>query len=177
MPELSPAIFLMGPTASGKTDLAVKLQEILACEIVSVDSAMVYRGMDIGTAKPNAELLKIAPHRLIDICDPSEAYSAARFRHDALREMADIRSRGGIPLLVGGTFLYFRALEKGLSQLPSANESVRRQLEQQALVIGWTGMHERLAQVDPVAAERIHPNDPQRIQRASAIAARTPRGQ
>jgi tRNA dimethylallyltransferase len=167
--QYPPAIFLMGPTASGKTDLAVALREELPCEIISVDSAMVYRGMDIGTAKPNAELLKKAPHRLIDICDPRESYSAARFREDALREMADIRSKGAIPLLVGGTFLYFRALEQGLSVLPSADEAVRERLEQQAVQIGWQGMHERLAEVDPQAAARIHPNDPQRIQRALEV--------
>ena len=169
MLQLPPAIFLMGPTASGKTDLAVKLCEELPCEIISVDSAMIYRGMDIGTAKPDDELRKIAPHRLIDICDPSEAYSAARFREDALKEMAEISSRGAIPLLVGGTFLYFRALEQGLSELPSANPAVRRRLEEQAHLIGWQGMHERLAKIDPVAAERIHPNDPQRIQRALEV--------
>jgi tRNA dimethylallyltransferase len=169
MSHLPSAIFLMGPTASGKTDLAVKLLEELPCEIISVDSAMIYRGMDIGTAKPDTELLKIAPHRLIDICDPSEAYSAARFRQDALKEMADIQRKGAIPLLVGGTFLYFRALEKGLSQLPSANEAVRHRLEQQAQAIGWSGMHQWLAKVDPQAAARIHPNDPQRIQRALEV--------
>ena len=169
MPDLPSAIFLMGPTASGKTNLAIKLLEELPCEIISVDSAMIYRGMDIGTAKPDAELQKVAPHRLIDICDPSEAYSAARFRQDALQEMARIRSKGRIPLLVGGTFLYFRALENGLSELPSADEAVRRRLEQQALDIGWQGMHERLAQIDPQAAARIHPNDPQRIQRALEV--------
>jgi tRNA dimethylallyltransferase len=164
-----PAIFLMGPTASGKTDLAVALHQELPCEIISVDSAMVYRGMDIGTAKPDAELLQKVPHRLIDICDPSEPYSAARFREDALREMADICANGAIPLLVGGTFLYFRALERGLSVLPSADEAVRERLEQQARRIGWQGMHQRLAQIDPVAATRIHPNDPQRIQRALEV--------
>jgi tRNA dimethylallyltransferase len=159
----------MGPTASGKTDLAVTLLQELPCEIISVDSAMIYRGMDIGTAKPDAELLKSAPHRLIDICDPSDSYSAARFRQDALREMADISAQGAIPLLVGGTFLYFRALEQGLSPLPSADEAVRERLEQQARAIGWQAMHERLAKIDPTAATRIHPNDPQRIQRALEV--------
>jgi tRNA dimethylallyltransferase len=169
MSDLPPAIFLMGPTASGKTDLAVKLLQEIPCEIISVDSAMIYRGMDIGTAKPDAALRAIAPHRLIDICDPGEVYSAARFRQDALEEMAEISAKGAIPLLVGGTFLYFRALEKGLSQLPSANETVRKRLEQQAHRIGWQGMHERLVEVDPQAAARIHPNDPQRIQRALEV--------
>lgn len=164
-----PVIFVMGPTASGKTDLALKLAETLPCEIISVDSAMVYRGMDIGTAKPDAETLRRAPHRLIDICDPAEAYSAAHFSDDALREMADICQRGNIPLLVGGTFLYFRALEQGLSPLPSANAAVRARLELQVQEIGWTGMHERLKVLDPESARRIHPNDPQRIQRALEV--------
>jgi tRNA dimethylallyltransferase len=159
----------MGPTASGKTDLALKLVESLPCEIISVDSAMVYRGMNIGTAKPDAETLKRAPHRLIDICDPAESYSAARFSEDALREMADIQQRGNIPLLVGGTFLYFRALEQGLSPLPSADADIRNRLELQAQEIGWDGMHERLKVLDPEAAQRIHPNDPQRIQRALEV--------
>jgi tRNA dimethylallyltransferase len=166
---LPPAIFLMGPTASGKTDLALKLAETLSCEIISVDSAMVYRGMDIGTAKPDANILEQFPHRLIDICDPAEVYSAARFREDALREMADIQSQGRIPLLVGGTFLYFRALEQGLSPLPSADSELRAELEREAQKIGWNGLHERLQRVDPEAAARIHPNDPQRIQRALEV--------
>ena len=169
MPDLPPAIFLMGPTASGKTDLAVALVQQMPCEIISVDSAMIYRDMNIGTAKPDAELLRIAPHRLIDICDPVESYSAARFRQDALQEMAEIRAKGAVPLLVGGTFLYFRALHQGLSVLPSADEAVRGQLERQAQAIGWQGMHDRLAKIDPPAAARIHPNDPQRIQRALEV--------
>ena len=159
----------MGPTASGKTDIAVQLVQDLPCEIISVDSAMVYRGMDIGTAKPDAELLKRAPHRLIDICDPSEAYSAAQFAEDARREMDDICSRGNIPLLVGGTFLYFRALYQGLSPLPSADAELRSQLDAEANAVGWAEMHQRLRAVDPEAAERIHPNDPQRIQRALEV--------
>jgi tRNA dimethylallyltransferase len=164
-----PAILIMGPTASGKTDLAVKLVERLPCEIVSVDSALVYRGMDIGTAKPDAATLARAPHRLIDCCDPSEAYSAARFRDDALREMADITDAGRIPLLVGGTMLYFRALQHGLSLLPSADPETRHRLEEQARAIGWQEMHRRLAVVDPKAAAQIHPNDPQRIGRALEV--------
>ncbi|MET0101622.1 MAG: tRNA (adenosine(37)-N6)-dimethylallyltransferase MiaA [Sedimenticola sp.] len=163
------AIFLMGPTASGKTDLAIELTEHLPCDIISVDSALVYRGMDIGTAKPSAEELARAPHRLIDICDPSESYSAAQFREDALREMAEITAAGRIPLLVGGTMLYFRALQYGLSELPAANAAVRARLEQDAALHGWQAMHERLAAVDPAAASRIHPNDPQRIQRALEV--------
>jgi tRNA dimethylallyltransferase len=163
------AIFVMGPTASGKTDIAVQLVQDLPCEIISVDSAMVYRGMDIGTAKPDADLLKRAPHRLIDICDPSEAYSAAQFAEDARREMDDICSRGNIPLLVGGTFLYFRALYQGLSPLPSADAELRAQLDAEANAVGWSEMHQRLRAVDPEAAERIHPNDPQRIQRALEV--------
>ncbi|HHH35802.1 MAG TPA: tRNA (adenosine(37)-N6)-dimethylallyltransferase MiaA [Gammaproteobacteria bacterium] len=164
-----PAIFLMGPTASGKTGVAVELVRRLPCEIVSVDSAMVYRGMDIGTAKPSAEIQAVAPHHLIDICDPSEAYSAARFREDALRVMAEITAAGSIPLLVGGTMLYFRALERGLSRLPSADAAVRARLEAEAAEQGWAGLHRRLQAVDPVSAARIHPNDPQRIQRALEV--------
>ena len=159
----------MGPTASGKTGLAVDLVERFPLEIISVDSALVYRGMDIGTAKPDAETLKNAPHRLIDIRDPAESYSAAEFCEDALREMASITARGKIPLLVGGTMLYFRSLEHGLSTLPSADSDVRNQLEQQASEIGWPAMHEILRHKDPGAAKRIHPNDPQRIQRALEV--------
>ena len=159
----------MGPTASGKTDIAVKLVQELPCEIISVDSAMVYRGMDIGTAKPDAETLSVAPHRLIDICDPGEAYSAAQFAEDARLEMDEISARGKIPLLVGGTFLYFRALYEGLSPLPSADPELREQIEMEAKEVGWAEMHQKLQSVDPDAAKRIHPNDPQRIQRALEI--------
>lgn len=167
--KLPAAVFLMGPTASGKTGLAVELCEHFPLEIISVDSALVYRGMDIGTAKPDAETLNKAPHRLIDIRDPSESYSAADFRDDALREMQSIGAAGKVPLLVGGTMLYFRALEHGLSELPAANPQVRKQLAQQAADIGWPAMHEILRQKDPQAASRIHPNDPQRIQRALEV--------
>jgi len=159
----------MGPTASGKTDLAVKLVQALPFEIISVDSALVYRGMDIGTAKPDADVLAKAPHRLIDILDPSESYSAADFRQDALREMSDITAQGKVPLLVGGTMLYYRSLLRGLSNLPSADEQVRQRIETQALEEGWPAMHARLAKIDPDSAARIHPNDPQRIQRALEV--------
>ncbi|MGH8502053.1 MAG: tRNA (adenosine(37)-N6)-dimethylallyltransferase MiaA [Gammaproteobacteria bacterium] len=159
----------MGPTASGKTELAVELAQRLPLEIISVDSAMVYRGMDIGTAKPSAEVLSIVPHRLIDILDPAQAYSAARFRADALREMADITAGGRIPLLVGGTMLYFRVLTQGLSVLPDADRQVRARLDALAAEQGWEAMHARLRQVDPAAAARIHPHDPQRVQRALEI--------
>ena len=170
-----PAILLAGPTASGKTDLAVFLAERLGLEIVSVDSAMVYRGLDIGTAKPDASVLERVPHRLIDIRDPDEPYSAAEFRADALEAMRQITARGRIPLLVGGTMLYFRALVQGLSDLPSADHRVRRRLEDEAAHVGWEALHARLAVVDPVAARRIHPNDPQRIQRALEVHALTGR--
>jgi tRNA dimethylallyltransferase len=167
--SLPPAIFLMGPTASGKTALAIELVRQLPCEIISVDSALVYRGMDIGTAKPDAAELALAPHRLIDICDPAEAYSAARFREDALAEMAEISASGCIPLLVGGTMLYFRALEYGLSRLPEADPDIRADLEREAGESGWEALHAQLMRVDPAAAARIHPNDPQRIQRALEV--------
>jgi tRNA dimethylallyltransferase len=163
------AVFLMGPTASGKTAVAVELVQRLPLEIISVDSALVYRGMDIGTAKPDAATLALAPHRLIDIRDPGEAYSAAQFRVDALREMELICASGNTPLLVGGTMLYFRALEQGLSDLPGADPEVRAQLEGRAAEIGWAAMHQRLAEVDAQSAARIHPNDPQRIQRALEV--------
>jgi tRNA dimethylallyltransferase len=164
-----PVIALMGPTASGKTGLAVQLLEEFPCDIISVDSALVYRGMDIGTAKPDAETLQRAPHRLIDICDPAEAYSAARFREDALREISAIHADGRIPLLVGGTMLYFRALLDGLSELPAADVEIRAALEQQAAELGWPAMHSELGRLDPEAAQRINPNDPQRIQRALEV--------
>lgn len=160
---------LMGATASGKTALALALHERLPVEIVSVDSSQVYRGMDIGTAKPSREELARAPHRLIDIRDPAEPYSAANFCADAQREIDDIHRSGRIPLLVGGTMFYFRALEYGLSTLPSADPAVRTRLEQEAIEKGWATLHARLAEIDPAAAIRIHPNDTQRIQRALEI--------
>ena len=159
----------MGPTASGKTDLAAELVEQLPCDIISVDSAMVYRGMDIGTAKPTPEILARAPHRLIDILDPAEPYSAARFREDALREIAAIHAQGRIPLLVGGTMLYFRALREGLSALPPAAPELRSRIGREAEAAGWPELHRRLAAQDPESAARIHPNDAQRIQRALEI--------
>lgn len=163
----------MGPTASGKTDLAIALREHLPCELISVDSAMIYRGMDIGTAKPDPETLRHAPHRLIDILDPAESYSAARFRADALREMEAITRSGRIPLLVGGTMLYYRALEYGLSDLPQRDEAVRQRFEEEAKALGLEVMHRRLQEVDPVSAARIHPNDPQRLLRALEVHAIT----
>ena len=159
----------MGPTASGKTDLAIFLTEHFPVDIISVDSALVYRGLDIGSAKPSVNERAKAPHRLLDVVDPSVAYSAARFRKDALREMDEIIQAGRIPLLVGGTMLYFRALLQGLSELPESDEVTRKKLEQQAKEMGWEKMHQRLAEVDAEAAERIHPNDPQRISRALEV--------
>ncbi|MGM0766912.1 MAG: tRNA (adenosine(37)-N6)-dimethylallyltransferase MiaA [Pseudomonadota bacterium] len=167
--SLPPAIFLMGPTASGKTDLAMALCEQLPCDIVSVDSAMIYRGMDIGTAKPSADELARAPHRLIDICDPAERYSAADFRRDALEEMAAITRAGRIPLLVGGTMMYFKALLHGMSDLPSADPALRRALEQEAETHGWAVLHDELKTRDPVAAELIHRNNRQRLIRALEV--------
>ena len=159
----------MGPTASGKSALALELSERFPLEIISVDSALVYRGMDIGTAKPDPATLARAPHRLIDIRDPSESYSAAEFRHDALREMASISGSGRVPLLVGGTMLYFRALSHGLAVLPPADPELRQRLAAEARLEGWAMMHQRLEGLDPEAAARIHPNDPQRIQRALEV--------
>ncbi len=159
----------MGPTASGKTALAISLRQQLPVELISVDSALIYRGMDIGTAKPSAEELALAPHRLLDIRDPAEAYSAAEFRRDALAEMAEITQKGKIPLLVGGTMLYFKALLEGLSPLPSADPEVRQRIEQMAAEKGWEALHRQLCEIDPVASSRIHPNDPQRLSRALEV--------
>ena len=163
------AIFLMGPTASGKTDLAIQLRQQLPVEVISVDSALIYRGMDIGTAKPSKAELALAPHRLIDICDPAESYSAANFRTDALREMQEISAQCKIPLLVGGTMLYYKALLEGLSPLPSADEKVRSEIEAKAALIGWDGLHQELSKIDPISAQRINPNDSQRINRALEV--------
>ncbi len=167
--NLPTALFLMGPTASGKTDLAIKLRQKLPVEIISVDSALIYKGMDIGTAKPDADELALAPHRLIDILDPAESYSAADFRRDALAEMKAIVDDGKIPLLVGGTMLYYKALLEGLSPLPAADPEVRAQIELEAQQKGWQDLHDELARIDPVAAQRIHPNDPQRLSRALEV--------
>ncbi|EML9902431.1 tRNA (adenosine(37)-N6)-dimethylallyltransferase MiaA [Morganella morganii] len=163
------ALFLMGPTASGKTALAIELCQRLPVEIISVDSALIYKGMDIGTAKPDAAELALAPHRLIDILDPSVVYSAADFRRDALAAMTDITAQGKIPLLVGGTMMYFKALLEGLSPLPSADPEIRAQIEARAAQDGWQVLHDELSRIDPVAGARIHPNDPQRLSRALEV--------
>lgn len=162
-------ICLLGPTASGKTSLAVELVQRFPMEIISVDSAMVYRGMNIGTAKPDADTLKIAPHRLIDICDPAQAYSAGQFREDALNAIHDITEKGKIPLLVGGTMLYFRVLLQGLADLPVADSKIRDELQARADAGSWEALHAELATIDKEAAARIHPNDAQRIQRALEV--------
>lgn len=167
--DLPTIICLMGPTASGKTQLAIDLVQKLPLEIISVDSAMVYRGMNIGTAKPSDDILKIAPHRLLDIRDPADAYSAAQFRDDALVEINDIIAQGKTPLLVGGTMLYFSTLQKGLSDLPTANPEIRAKLTADAAEHGLQAMHERLKEIDPTSANRIHPNDAQRLQRALEV--------
>ncbi|MDE2257570.1 MAG: tRNA (adenosine(37)-N6)-dimethylallyltransferase MiaA [Xanthomonadaceae bacterium] len=167
------AIFLMGPTASGKTALACELAQRFALDLISVDSALVYRGLDIGAAKPDAATLAEFPHRLIDIRDPAQPYSAAEFRADALREMESISTAGRIPLLVGGTGLYFRALQSGLSQLPEADADLRARLTDEAARLGWPVLHARLQHLDPVAAKKIRPGDAQRIQRALEVMALT----
>lgn len=169
MPDKPLLIYLLGPTASGKTGLACQLVERMDCEIISVDSALVYRGMDIGTAKPDRETLARAPHRLIDICDPSEAYSAARFCADARAEIAAVLAAGRTPLLVGGTMLYFKALTEGLAEMPPADAVVRAQIQAQADSDGWASIHEQLAQVDPDSAAQIHPNHSQRLSRALEV--------
>jgi tRNA dimethylallyltransferase len=169
MSKLPPAIFLMGPTASGKTGVAVELAQHLPVEIISVDSALVYRDMDIGTAKPDAATLARAPHHLIDIIDPTEAYSAAAFRKDALRLMADISARGMVPLLAGGTMLYYKALREGLSPLPQADAALRAELDAEIAQHGIEALHARLAQVDAETAARLHSTDTQRVQRAMEI--------
>ncbi|HEX4523044.1 MAG TPA: tRNA (adenosine(37)-N6)-dimethylallyltransferase MiaA [Casimicrobiaceae bacterium] len=166
---MTPAVLLMGPTASGKTAVALELATRLPVEIVSVDSAQVYRDMDIGTAKPDAETRARVRHHLIDLIDPDQAYSAARFRIDALAAIAGIRARGRIPLLVGGTMLYFKALREGLSDLPPANVALRARLDARASDEGWPALHAELARVDPATAARLDPTDSQRIQRALEV--------
>lgn len=167
--KLPPAIFLMGPTASGKTGVAVALAERLPVEIVSVDSALVYRNMNIGTAKPDADTLARAPHHLIDLIEPHESYSAGQFRDDALTVMREITERGKIPLLVGGTMMYFKALLEGLNELPKADPAIRIVIDTMAADAGWPALHRELARVDPETAKRLSPTDSQRIQRALEV--------
>ena len=164
-----PVVCLAGPTASGKTDFAIRLRDKFPFEIISVDSALVYRGMDIGTAKPDEETLQGAPHRLIDIRDPEESYSAGDFVRDAGKEIEEICDSGRIPLLVGGTMMYFRSLTEGIAELPGADPEVRARLDDEAASIGWPAMHEKLAEIDPDAAVKINANDSQRIQRALEV--------
>lgn len=164
-----PVITIMGPTASGKTDLAMKLSEEVNGEIISVDSALIYKGMDIGTAKPTQQELERYPHKLIDFLDPKQIYSAADFRRDALIEIENAYQKGKTPILVGGTMMYFKSLVEGISELPEAQEQVRADIENIANQHGWAHVHDKLAEVDPVSAQRIHPNDPQRINRAYEI--------
>jgi tRNA dimethylallyltransferase len=165
----TPIICLMGPTASGKTALAVDIVRQLPCEIISVDSAMIYREMDIGTAKPSAEILHTAPHRLIDILNPSQPYSVGQFYHDALHEITTVIAHGRIPLLVGGTMMYFRVLQQGIASLPPAHPTLRATLQARALTQGWEALHAELVHLNPEAAKRIHPRDSQRISRALEI--------
>jgi len=166
---LNEVLFLLGPTACGKTSCSIELAHALNAEIISVDSALVYRDMNIGTAKPDLQERAGVAHHLIDICSPDTAYSVARFCADALRAISDVQSRGKRALLTGGTMLYFNALEKGIAPLPDANPAIRAALSEEADKIGWPAMHAKLLQVDPVAAARIHPNDPQRLQRALEV--------
>jgi len=164
-----PIVAIAGPTASGKTALAMRLADRLPVSIISVDSVMIYRGMDIGSAKPSPEWLARYPHALVDICDPADAYSVERFSRDALAAIAAARSAGRVPLLVGGTMMYFQALLRGLSRLPSTEPAVREAVHEEAGRVGWPAMHARLAEVDPEAAARIHATDPQRIGRALEV--------
>ncbi len=165
----SKAVLLMGPTASGKTEFAINLCKQFPCDVISVDSALVYRGMDIGTAKPDAETLRRVPHQLIDIRDPEDGYSAGEFVRDARVAIAETQARGRIPLLVGGTMMYFRALTEGIADLPAADEAVRRRIDQEAKESGWPAMHAELETIDAETAARLNPNDRQRIQRALEV--------
>lgn len=168
-------VFIMGPTASGKTSLGIELAKACDGEIISVDSALIYRGMDIGTAKPDAQEQDGIVHHLLDIRDPLESYSVSEFRNDALRLIEDIRERGKLPILVGGTMMYFNALIKGISALPTANQCIRDDLTEQAHIHGWEHLHQQLMECDPESAARIHPNDPQRLLRALEVYAITQR--
>ena len=168
-PRLPPAILIMGPTASGKTAVAMDLADRFSVELISVDSAQVFRDMDVGTAKPDRPTLARYPHRLIDLISPEESYSAARFRNDALGAMAEITAAGKVPVLVGGTMLYFRALLHGLADLPQADTSLRAEIDAEAAAKGWPAMHAKLAYLDPLTAARLHPTDSQRLQRALEV--------
>jgi tRNA dimethylallyltransferase len=164
-----PVIFIMGPTASGKTDLAIALRDHMPVELINVDSAQIYDQMDIGTAKPDIETLARAPHRLLGFCDPADSYSAADFAQDAKKEISEIHKLGRIPLLVGGSMLYFKVLLEGMSNLPAADAEIRKSIQQQADIKGWSSLHAELQKIDPKTAERLHPNHSQRIQRALEV--------
>jgi len=166
---MNKVLCILGPTASGKTDLAIKLAQHLPCDLISVDSAMVYRGLDIGSAKPDAATLQAYPHALIDICDASIPYSVAQFRHDALHCIEQSIAHDRIPVLVGGSMLYHRVLQQGIAELPHANDTIRAELQKKADVNGWESLHQELQRIDPVSALRIHPNDPQRLLRALEV--------
>lgn len=167
--SLPKILCLMGPTAAGKSQLALELAQKIPCEIISVDSAMIYRGMDIGTAKPTLDDQKLVPHHLLDICDPKESYSAGKFCEDVFNVIEKILDRNRIPLLVGGTMMYFHVLQNGMAKLPAANKDIRQKIQVQAQDKGWEYLHQQLNKIDPIAASRIHPNDPQRISRALEV--------
>lgn len=173
MNNLPPVLLLMGPTASGKTDVACALADQLDCDLISVDSALIYREMNIGSAKPDAETLTQYPHALVDILDPSESYSAADFRTDALRLIKQSHNNNRLPVLVGGTMLYYKVLLEGIADIPATEPAVRAQITQEAAKLGWPAMHARLADVDPVSAAKLHPNHSQRISRALEVFTQT----